>query len=430
MLAGAMDELRLGDPWSLDTDVGPVIDHDARRDIQDYCDRMASAGRLLKRLPSPPAGCFVAPHVLAVQGIVDVEREVFGPVLHVATFEAEQLDQVVADINERGYGLTFGLHTRIDDRVQRVVEHIHAGNIYVNRNQIGAVVGSQPFGGEGLSGTGPKAGGPGYLPRLLQLSADPAAAEVASTSPGPALPSSLRPMPPPAPVPTAEAFAASVSVAAAGIDAAAWAARADRLAVLRRTLGANLAKRGGQLFEALGQAAARADGELALPGPTGESNRLRHVPRGTSLCLGPGRVHLLAQALQALAGGGGAVLVAALDGGIDHAAVEEIRSWRALGLPLAVIEVGQLPQDADWLRTVSGVALAAYSGPQEQARALRRALARREGAILPLVTEPVAPDRFLLERVLCVDTTAAGGNASLLAASDGGSFLAASAGGM
>ena len=140
---------------------------------------MAAAGRLVKKLRRPPAGRFVAPQVLKVRGIQDVEREVFGPVLHVATFEAERSTRSSTDINARGYGLTFGLHTRIDDRVQRVVDRIRAGNIYVNRNQIGAVVGSQPFGGEGLSGTGPKAGGPHYLPRLVRLPAGPAFARTA-----------------------------------------------------------------------------------------------------------------------------------------------------------------------------------------------------------------------------------------------------------
>ncbi|TIU76410.1 MAG: aldehyde dehydrogenase family protein, partial [Mesorhizobium sp.] len=99
-------------------------------------------------------------------GIEEMEREVFGPVLHVATFDADDIDAVIAGINRKGYGLTFGLHTRIEGRVQHFVDGIHAGNIYVNRNQIGAVVGSQPFGGEGLSGTGPKAGGPHYLRRF------------------------------------------------------------------------------------------------------------------------------------------------------------------------------------------------------------------------------------------------------------------------
>ncbi|HRM73199.1 MAG TPA: bifunctional proline dehydrogenase/L-glutamate gamma-semialdehyde dehydrogenase PutA, partial [Paracoccus sp. (in: a-proteobacteria)] len=155
MIKGAMDELRVGDPQSLATDVGPVIDAEAQDGIEAYTD--ANAARILHRVWAPKQGHFIAPVLLKVGGIKDMDREVFGPVLHVATFRADQLDRVIADINARGYGLTFGLHTRIDSRVQEVTEAIHAGNIYVNRNQIGAVVGSQPFGGEGLSGTGPKA---------------------------------------------------------------------------------------------------------------------------------------------------------------------------------------------------------------------------------------------------------------------------------
>lgn len=166
MLKGAMDELKLGDPWALSTDVGPVIDDDARTTIQDHIDAARTQGRIIHELGLPAHGTFVAPTVIKVDGIADMTREIFGPVLHVATFKAGGLDRVIADINATGYGLTFGLHTRIVDRVQQVVKQIDAGNVYVNRNQIGAVVGSQPFGGEGLSGTGPKAGGPTYMPRF------------------------------------------------------------------------------------------------------------------------------------------------------------------------------------------------------------------------------------------------------------------------
>ena len=164
MLFGAMDELRLGDPWAHATDVGPVIDPRARTDIQAYVDAACAAGKVLKEIDRPPEGNFVAPTVIAVDGIEDLTREVFGPILHVARFEAKDLDRVIDAINATGYGLTFGMHSRIEDRVQQVTARLRVGNIYINRNQIGAVVGSQPFGGEGLSGTGPKAGGPQYVP--------------------------------------------------------------------------------------------------------------------------------------------------------------------------------------------------------------------------------------------------------------------------
>ena len=166
MLKGAMEELSVGDPWSIATDVGPVIDDEAKGSISGYAAEMEGKGRLIARVEAPAAGRFVAPQVFRVSGIGEMEREVFGPILHVATFDAEKIDRVMSDINRKGYGLTFGLHTRIEARVQEIVDGVHAGNIYVNRNQIGAVVGSQPFGGEGLSGTGPKAGGPHYLRRF------------------------------------------------------------------------------------------------------------------------------------------------------------------------------------------------------------------------------------------------------------------------
>src|SRR6056297_2587841 len=166
MLTGAMDALNIGLPWNLSTDVGPVIDEQARSGIAEHIQTARAEGRLMHELKTPNAGTYVAPTLIRVTGIGDLQREIFGPVLHLATYRANELDKVIDAINATGYGLTFGLQTRIDDRVQYVTDRIHAGNMYVNRNQIGAIVGSQPFGGEGLSGTGPKAGGPHYLARF------------------------------------------------------------------------------------------------------------------------------------------------------------------------------------------------------------------------------------------------------------------------
>ncbi len=296
MIKGAMDELTLGDPWDLAVDVGPVIDAEARADIAAYLE--ANKTRILHQLSAPPSGHFIAPSLLRVSGIKEVEREIFGPVLHVATFRAEDLDQVVADVNAAGHGLTFGLHTRIDNRVQEVAETVEAGNIYVNRNQIGAVVGSQPFGGEGLSGTGPKAGGPLYLLRFCQ-------AEKAG--------------PPPM--------------------------------------------------------------EQLMPGPTGELNRLTLHPRAPILCLGPDRVEDQISAVQALGG-------------------------------RAMSGVGIAPGE---LATRSGISGAIWWGDVETARAMAQALASRRGPILPLITGFPDVAHAHHERHLCIDTTAAGGNAALLA---------------
>ena len=250
MLKGAMDQLAMGDPWHLSTDCGPVIDDEARADIAAHIDAARADGRLMHEIRTPNAGHFIAPTLIRVGGIKDMEREIFGPVLHLATFHSGDLDRVIGDINATGYGLTFGLQTRIDDRVQHVSEAIHAGNIYVNRNQIGAIVGSQPFGGEGLSGTGPKAGGPHYLARFR-----------------------ARPAPQ-----TGEA----------------WPQNTEAQTV-QKALDAAPAAAGGTT--------------LTLPGPTGESNRLTTLPRLPLLCMGPGEATAKAQAEAVRALGGRAVTV-------------------------------------------------------------------------------------------------------------------------
>ena len=169
MLAGAMDELKVGDPAWLDTDVGPVIDAEALGVLEAHVKRMETDGRLIRRAPlnaETEHGTFIAPAAFEIDGIGQLEREVFGPILHVVRFDGQRLDDVIEGINETGYGLTLGIHSRIDGTIDYIHERLRVGNTYVNRNQIGAIVGVQPFGGEGLSGTGPKAGGPRYLHRF------------------------------------------------------------------------------------------------------------------------------------------------------------------------------------------------------------------------------------------------------------------------
>jgi RHH-type transcriptional regulator, proline utilization regulon repressor / proline dehydrogenase / delta 1-pyrroline-5-carboxylate dehydrogenase len=336
MLFGAMDELRMGDPWDLATDVGPVIDAAAQRAMTDYIGAAQAEGRLLHQVAAPSEGHFIGPCAIRVSGIADLEREVFGPVLHIATFRGERLDDVVADINATGFGLTFGLHTRIDTRVDEVARAVRAGNVYVNRNQIGAVVGSQPFGGTGLSGTGPKAGGPAYAPRFCR-EPEGRAPEVEGT-----------------PVP-----AETLSRRIAALSSPSSAAPA-----------------------------------LSLPGPTGETNRYTTAPRGPVLCLGPGREAALDQADQARAAGCPALAVAP---GVSEAEGVD-----------GMIE-------PETLAALPGIAAVAFWGEEATARALRRALAERDGPILPLITAADLAPHCVTERHLCVDTTASGGNASLLA---------------
>ncbi|MFT3672241.1 bifunctional proline dehydrogenase/L-glutamate gamma-semialdehyde dehydrogenase PutA [Aestuariivirga sp.] len=169
MLAGAMAELVVGDPMSYVTDVGPVIDDEAKQKLEAHKARMAREGKRIYECaldPDTAKGTFVAPAAYELSSISPLTEEVFGPVLHVVRYDGTRLDKVIEAINNTGYGLTLGLHTRIEDVVDEVRSKARVGNLYVNRNQIGAVVGAQPFGGEGLSGTGPKAGGPHYLHRF------------------------------------------------------------------------------------------------------------------------------------------------------------------------------------------------------------------------------------------------------------------------
>ena len=170
MLAGAMAELVVGDPAQLATDVGPVIDEAAKAELERHVAAITQTGRLVRRCALDERhahGSFVAPTLVEIDRLDRLQRESFGPILHVIRYPGRLLDGVIEAVNATGYGLTFGIHSRIDETIEHVVGRVRAGNVYVNRNIIGAVVGSQPFGGEGLSGTGFKAGGPNYLLRFV-----------------------------------------------------------------------------------------------------------------------------------------------------------------------------------------------------------------------------------------------------------------------
>jgi len=361
MLEGAMQELRVGVPDRLSTDVGPVIDAAARDALLAHIERMRPRARRMFATPLPDGlaaqGTFVPPTVLEIGAIGELQREVFGPVLHVVRYRRADLPQVVDAINATGYGLTLGVHSRIDATVEAVVSRAHVGNVYVNRNIIGAVVGVQPFGGEGQSGTGPKAGGPLYLKRL-QCDAAPLA----------------RPAP---------------AHADPALDALrAWAETNGDAALVRR-----IDTDAATALQGL---------VLDLPGPTGESNQLRFYPRGKVLCAAGSAAGLLHQLAAVLATGNEGVLV----GGTHDALVA--------GLPAAVRErvhvvaAGELDGQA--------LALALLDTPSQAA--WREKLAAREGAIVGVVpangADPIPLWRLVAERAVCINTTAAGGNASLM----------------
>lgn len=338
MLYGAMDELEISNPWNMSSDVGPAITVSARQEIIDYIDNARTNGSLLKQLTIPNKGLFISPAAIQVDGVLSLEKEIFGPVLHITTFEASEIDKIIDDINASGYGLTFGLHTRIDDRVEHITSRLNVGNIYVNRNQIGAIVGSQPFGGEGLSGTGPKAGGPHYVQRFKRFN----------------LP--------------------------------------DHRVVQYKN--ADIVK----VQDALNAAKPnthRALQTIDMPGPTGESNRWSTHARGTILCLGPTKLDAIKQVEIALELGCAAIAVAP-------------------GLEGAGNVSGLLPRES--LSDIEGFDAVALWSNADDLRAARQALSKRKGALLPLIATDDMTDFCVLERHLCIDTTAAGGNASLLAA--------------
>ncbi len=169
LLKGAMAELNIGDPSDHATDLGPVIDEGARSGLLSHIERMNEAATYIASCDLPPAtekGFFVAPTAFEIEHINQLEKEHFGPILHIVRYKASELDQVIEQINSTGFGLTLGIHSRNEVTATYITEQVRVGNTYINRNQIGAVVGVQPFGGQGLSGTSPKAGGPHYIYRF------------------------------------------------------------------------------------------------------------------------------------------------------------------------------------------------------------------------------------------------------------------------
>jgi len=436
MLAGAMEELTIGNPALLSTDIGPVIDEEAQAMLQGHAKRMLGEGRLIKRAnlgPGTDRGHFVAPTAFEIDRIARLQREVFGPILHVVRYDATHLDKVVDAINDTGYGLTMGIHTRIDETWQGIFARAKVGNTYINRNQIGAIVGVQPFGGQGLSGTGPKAGGPQYLHRFVAERALEGATNgqtAAGNSDGIVL----------------RDFKLSGSALRAATTAARdaehdWAATpaARRAAILEAAAGrletddVGAVRSAGYLRFYAAQARAECGGPQVLPGPTGERNELWLAPRGLVACLAAGADAGLA----ALVGQSAAALAASncvLLWHPDETLVARVAMlFREGGLPKGVL-CGLVPgSDAD-LQTLLAeprLAAVALAGPDDLADAAARVLAACDGPIRPLIRHLETPaagaalgaplagsphylHRFTHERTLSIDTTASGGNASLL----------------
>lgn len=393
MLAGAMAELVVGDPATPSTDVGPVIDADALSTIDAHIRKMEQTARLVGRAPAcvdGASGTFVRPVAFEVEKVADLDREIFGPVLHIVRFKAGDVLHLIETINSLGYGLTMGVHSRIDETMHEIVSHARIGNIYINRNQIGAVVGVQPFGGEGLSGTGPKAGGAHYL-SALQKSPTPGGADhlaVTSSAPLPLFDQQLR-----------KSEAAFLS----------WNAASDRRDILARAAAA-ASPEIAEIFRLASMLyVEHFETAIDLPGPTGEANSMRLKGRGVAACLGGGAKGAnRRQIALALAAGNAVICPSSL---ADLAAGALLRAGAPADL-VAGLPIGPTVHEAALLD--SRIRLAAFDGANETRAALLRVLARREGPIAPLLSSLDAPWRYAVERTLTINTTAAGGDVNLL----------------
>ncbi len=360
MLRGACQELRIGRTDRLSTDVGPVITAAAQARITSHIEAMRAQGCKIDQMALPEDcahGTYVPPTIIEINSLSMLEREVFGPVLHVLRYKRDKLDALIEQINATGYGLTFGLHTRLDETIARVTSRVKAGNLYINRNIIGAVVGVQPFGGRGLSGTGPKAGGPLYLRRLIKNPAPPDGLAGAEATPA------LR-------------------------DFSLW-----------------LEEQG----EAAAAATARACGQRSqlglhreLEGPVGERNIYEAHPRGRILLAPETKAGLYQQVATVLAAG-------------NLAVIDDTPQWRAAlsGLPTSVCEA--LLWSQDWARAAP-LAGALVEGAPTRLAALNQRIASLPGPLVPVQAGPVyCPNGLIEEVVISINTTAAGGNASLMA---------------
>ncbi|WP_105659571.1 trifunctional transcriptional regulator/proline dehydrogenase/L-glutamate gamma-semialdehyde dehydrogenase [Cronobacter dublinensis] len=382
MLKGAMAECRMGNPGRLTTDIGPVIDADAKAGIERHIQTMRAKGRKVfqaVRDNSQDArewqtGTFVTPTLIELESFDEMKKEVFGPVLHVVRYNRNNLAGLIEQINKAGYGLTLGVHTRIDETIAQVTGSAHVGNLYVNRNMVGAVVGVQPFGGEGLSGTGPKAGGPLYLYRLL--ASRPEAAVQTTLERHDAR--------------YAQDAQVKTLITRPHQALTEWAVGRPELRALC------------EHYLTLSQSGV----QRTLPGPTGERNTYTLLPRERVLCLADNEQDLLVQ-LAAVTSAGSRVLWPD----------ESLQRTLAKQLPAAVNAIIDFAkQDVLFSQSFDAVI---YHGDSDQLRALCEKVAAREGAIVSVQgfgrgETNLLLERLWLERSLSVNTAAAGGNASLM----------------
>ncbi|RLM21557.1 trifunctional transcriptional regulator/proline dehydrogenase/L-glutamate gamma-semialdehyde dehydrogenase [Brenneria alni] len=385
MLRGAMAEYRMGNPHLLATDIGPLIDAEAKNTVERHILVMRAKGlkvfQAARRLAQQDEqewarGTFVMPTLIELNSVNELQKEVFGPVLHVVRYQSQNLNNLIDQINAAGYGLTLGIHSRIDETIRRITANVRVGNQYVNRNMVGAVVGVQPFGGEGLSGTGPKAGGPLYLYRLLAHRPEDALSQgLARQDHDLALDTTVR-----------------TALLPALYALEKWAItehHGDLVVLCQRYAELEL---GGTT--------------RLLPGPTGERNTYTLVPRGRVLCLADNNDDALTQVAAVLAVGGRILW-------------EETAWLRGLYRRLPDVVQARIDFSKDWHNPKAMFDAIIYHGDADNLRNLSKQVAERRGPIISLQgfargETNILLERLLNERTLSVNTAAAGGNAGLM----------------
>lgn len=429
MLKGALAELHVGDPAMLSTDVGPVIDQKALNALNEHVDYLQDKAILHYQCAIPDnqenGAYFFAPRLYEIDSLSLLKKEVFGPVVHIVRFKGNELDKVIDQVNGTGFGLTMGIHSRIEQRCDYLARMSRAGNVYVNRNMIGAIVGVQPFGGRGLSGTGPKAGGPNYLLRLVKEKASPENIQMTDLS-------------------ADELNAHHSEQATAQVqtlmehslrDEKHWRATSlnDRISALRQLLAKlatvemlddfadDLARTLADARAQLTRLEKRMKRHTVLPGPTGESNTLHLEPRGCVVCYADKSTSFNFWALSIITAlGAGNTVVTVTSELFYNEALAFRDKLLATGVPAGILQVAK-PDQLQAILAHSHLAGAVVAARSSRAGYFSQQLAQRSGAILPVISSEYYDtliQRLLTEKTISVDTTASGGNTSLMTLED------------
>jgi len=374
MIKGAILELKLGNPKYLSTDCGPVINTDAKTKLQGHIDRLSSQNKVIAGVKNELSdGYYVAPTIIQLDSIDEINEEFFGPILHVIRYTSDNLMDTIDRLNAKGYGLTFGIHSRIKKQVDEITSRVNAGNIYVNRNQVGAIVGSQPFGGEGLSGTGPKAGGLHALHGYSRNLQHGKTSEQIMTL-----------------------YDGHVEVTSLIKSSLIFDEK------LIEKFRKEFPSVDTQFFKFLHETVNTYALKHSLPGPTGESNELSYQAKGTALCLGPSSADALIQTIIALALGNSAISLISQNNysSLIKLGFDKDNIFRLINGP------------SSNLFNIKQYDTILYFG---DLMSVERELENKREEIIPIMNSVYEPWQLVNERAVTVDTTASGGNANLLA---------------